>query len=274
MWVAILYKIKKHFLPAVLIFIFSACEKVIDIDLKSVEPKYVIEATLSDEAGSAKVLLSQTKDFTENNDFNGIAGATITIQEEGGALATLLPTAPGVYEHASFQGFAGKNYLLTVAVNGETFTANCILPQKVNLDTLYAEEVTIFSEPRNLVVVGYQDPAGMKNYYRFIQYVNGKKEKQIMLQDDDYSDGRPITSRLYFFQEDEDDDSGEILSGREVKIEMLCIAPNVSKYWESLATSATGSSQATPANPVSNIQGGALGYFSAHTIQAKTFIVP
>ncbi|HKZ66576.1 MAG TPA: hypothetical protein VJ111_09490, partial [Chitinophagaceae bacterium] len=67
----------------------------------------------------------------------------------------------------------------------------------------------------------------------------------------------------------------DIKSGDTVKLDMLCIDPAVYKYWYSVNQSATGNSQsASPANPVSNISGGALGYFSAHTIQTKTLLVP
>ena len=56
---------------------------------------------------------------------------------------------------------------------------------------------------------------------------------------------------------------------------MECIDRPIYKYWYSLDRSATGGSgQATPSNPVTNLQGGALGYFSAHTLQSRTMIVP
>ena len=54
---------------------------------------------------------------------------------------------------------------------------------------------------------------------------------------------------------------------------MQNIDPVVYKYWFSLSQNATGETQsASPANPVSNIKGGALGYFSAHTISTKSII--
>jgi len=56
---------------------------------------------------------------------------------------------------------------------------------------------------------------------------------------------------------------------------MLNIDYPVYKYFFSLENSATGENQsATPANPVSNIKGGALGYFSVQTIQSREIKVP
>jgi hypothetical protein len=56
---------------------------------------------------------------------------------------------------------------------------------------------------------------------------------------------------------------------------MRCIDKGAYDYFYSLdqITSTNGNS-ATPANPVSNISGGALGYFSAHTVRKATAVIP
>jgi hypothetical protein len=256
------------------LFILSSCEKVIDLDLNEAEKKYVVEAVLTDEPGTAKVLITQTKNFDEDNNFPGISGATVTITETGGATYTLNETTAGVYESASLAAQTGKTYNLSVSVNGNNFTAACKMPVKVNLDTLYVTNELLFTEFRNIANVEYIDPAGLGNAYRFIQYVNGLKEDQILIQNDDYTDGRDINAKLFYFSDDENDNM-LIHSGDTVTVDMLCIDPVVYKYWYSLDRSSTGGSgQATPSNPVSNMRGGALGYFSTHTFQRKTMIVP
>jgi hypothetical protein len=56
---------------------------------------------------------------------------------------------------------------------------------------------------------------------------------------------------------------------------MLGIDEAVYKYWYSLHfNGGDGGNIATPANPVTNISGGALGYFSAQTVDRKTVIAP
>jgi hypothetical protein len=62
-------------------------------------------------------------------------------------------------------------------------------------------------------------------------------------------------------------------SGDQVTIAMFNISQPVYQYWYSLTNDASGSNNAAPSNPVTNIQGGALGFFSAHTIQHKSLIV-
>src|SRR5688572_25114575 len=113
----------------------SSCEKVIDIDLNKAEKRYVVEAIVNDQSG-ARVLLSQTKDFDDNNNFAGVSGAVVEITENGGATTTLTETSAGVYEAPALIGASGKTYSLSVKLDGQSFTAVSTMPQRINLDTI------------------------------------------------------------------------------------------------------------------------------------------
>ena len=75
---------------------------------------------------------------------------------------------------------------------------------------------------------------------------------------------------------DEQDDPRNIKSGDRVTIEMQCIDEIVYRYWSTVkAGGGDGDGNtAAPANPITNIKGGALGYFSAHTVSRKAVIAP
>lgn len=258
-----------------LIVLFSSCQKVIDVDIKNAEKKYVLEAIVTDKPGASKVLLSTTKNVSENNDFPGISGAAVTVTDNTGTTTTFTETTAGNYEAPGFTGATGKTYSLQVNVNGETFTASSTMPQKINLDTLFISNEILFGETRKLANIAYQDPAGKGHCYRYIQYINDKKSKPIFTNNDDYSDGKYVETKLWYIVGDDENEDEEIKSGDTIRLDMLCIDVPVYKYWYSVYQSATGNSQsASPANPVTNINGGALGYFSAHTIQTKTVVVP
>lgn len=252
----------------------TSCEKVISVNLNNTDKQYVIEGTLNNQAGSAKVLISQTKNFSDNNDFPGISGAQVTITDQNNNITTLTESTSGTYTSASLQGVPGYSYTLKVVISGKTYTSTSVMPQPVPLDSIYITEEALFGDTRKVVNVKYKDPAGKSNNYRFIQYVNGAKEKTIFVRNDELSDGRSIDIPLWVRNNDDDKDKKKIKSGDVVSVEMLCIDDNVYKYWFSLDQSATGDSNVTPANPVSNISGGVLGYFSAQTYQKKTVTVP
>src|SRR5688572_4014384 len=261
----------------VLLFIGSvltSCEKVIDIDLNDAEKKYVVEGFITDQAGQCQVTITQTKNFNQDNTFPAVSGATVSITENSsGTVTPLSEASPGIYKHASLAGATGKTYTLTVSINGDLFTASSTIPQLVNMDTIYVSADTWFDGTLiKQANIEYNDPAGTANNYRFVRYRNGIKTKNVFINNDELSDGRHTTTKLFV---DDDSDEDKLESGDVVKIDMLCIDAAVYKYWYSLEQSATGESQsAAPANPVTNITGGALGYFSAHTFQTKTMSVP
>jgi hypothetical protein len=145
------------------------------------------------------------------------------------------------------------------------------MPEPVRIDSL------TFLVGRNdniYPVVNFQDPAGIANYYQFIEYANGEKFKNgrgNSVFDDRLSDGRYISTVLY------DDDSTDIRRGIILTIQMNCVDKPVYDYLEQLlqiSAGGAGFSSPAPANPTSNINGGALGYFSAHTITTKSVQLP
>lgn len=251
--------------------ILTSCEKVMDIKLDEDGKKIVIDAVLTDEAGGCVVKLSQTKNFSESNAFNGLGGATISITDNAGNSYSLPEEEKGVYSNPTLKGLNGITYELKVIIGGQTFSAQSTMSRKISLDSIYAEKQFFFDEEETFAHVVFNDPPGTRNYYRFKQFVNGKKSLGNFIMDDEFSDGKQFQSTLYFFPEEGD----SIRTGDEIRIEMQCIDKAVYKYWYSYEQSATGSSQsAAPANPVTNIEGGALGYFSAHTVEVKKVHVP
>ncbi|MFT3750242.1 MAG: DUF4249 domain-containing protein [Agriterribacter sp.] len=252
-----------------LVVLFTSCEKVIDINLNDTEKKYVVEAVVTNEPGSAKVLISRTKNFSDDNQFAGITGAAVTISDDNGNSSILTESSAGVYQSADITGESGKKYTLKVEVDGNVFTAASAMPAKVNMDTLYVADEFIFGEVRKLANVEFNDPPGLGQSYRFILYVNGAKRGGVYIRNDEYTDGNLTNVRL-FSGGDDDDDKG-IKTGDMVRVDMLCIDEAVYKYWYSFETGGAtgGSNTASPANPVTNIEGGVLGYFSAHTVQTK-----
>lgn len=255
---------------------FSSCEKVISISLQPAEKKYVIEGMVSDQINSCKVYISRTMNFDESNIFKGVPGAQVILLTPQDQEIPLTETAAGLYENPGFRGIPGNTYRLKVQVDGQTFTASSKMPVKVHIDTLFIRENTFFNEKVKLLNVQFRDPAGKGNCYRFVQHVNGVKDKTIFVRKDDLIDNERVSTQLFTRNDEEGDgDASKIKTDDTVMGEMLCIDPDVYKYWFSLNQSATGANEsASPANPVTNITGGALGYFSAHTYDAKTITAP
>jgi hypothetical protein len=255
-----------------LILGFCACKKVIDIKVKDSDSRYVIEGVITNEPGSCKVLLSQTQNFNEDNSFPQVSGAVVRVKDNGSEFI-LTETVPGVYQNTALKGTPGHTYQLSVTVNNQVFMASYTMPQPVPLDTLYISPGP-FGQFK-FATIGYTDPAGINNFYRFVQFLNGVKDPHIFWQDDEFTDGEKILIRLDTGV-DKKDDPRSIKAGDQVTIELHSIDQAVYKYWYSLRSGGGdgGASSAAPANPVTNISGGALGYFSAHAVTRRTVIAP
>lgn len=241
----------------------SSCEKVIDVDYDTAETKYVIEGTISDlSSETPTVKISQTKPFESSNDFEGISGAVVSIRINDTANYILPETSKGIYKTNAFKGIPGFTYTLTVQVGSQKYTASSTIPQvRVKLDTITTDNLSLGGNSTITVFPAFMDPAGKGNSYRYVQYVNGIQTKKVFVTNDELSDGIKISRPLR-------DEDGEIVAGDNVKVDLQHIDPAVYLYWYSLDQASTGTSNATPANPVTNIIGGALGYFSAYSVSS------
>lgn len=250
------------------VIIFSSCEKVVDIDLNDSAKKYIIQGIVNNQ-GICQVKISQTVNFSDANNFPAISGATVTVKDNNGVPVLLNETAAGLYETNLISGVPTHIYNLAVNISGQQFTATSQMPVQVGFDSLYISELTLFGSTIKFATVIFRDPPLVKNAYHFIQYKNSLANKGIFAWNDDFSNGKTINSQLNDFNGNND----KINNGDTIKVEMQCIDANVYSFWSSLAESSTGNSQnASPGNPISNINGGALGFFSAHTSQNKTVI--
>src|SRR5687767_2603661 len=134
------------------------------------------------------------------------------------------------------------------------------MPQRVPIDTLYISEGP-FGQFR-FATIGYMDPLATANHYRMIQYLNGVKDPAIFWEQDEFTDGQRNVV-LLDTGIDKKDDPRNMKTGDAVTIELLSVTEEVFAYWYSLRTGGGAGSGgiAAPSNPITNINGGALGYF-------------
>jgi len=184
---------------------------------------------------------------------------------------SLAETTPGSYATThSWTGKTGVAYTLSVITGGQHYSAVSTMPAQVPLDSVSFQTTSgNFGRKQHLQAVpDYQDPAGTSNYYQFTENINGMDyTKRVFASSDRLSDGKYISRRL--------DTDTTLNQGDLVIVSMYCIDQGVYNYLSTLnnVSDASDFSSVTPANPASNISNGALGYFSAHTIQSKQVIV-
>lgn len=248
----------------ILCIALTSCEKVVEVDLNAADPQYVIEGIVTNVSRPNQVRVSQTKAFNADNDFEGISHAEVVLSDDLGNRERLAHADSGIYIGDDISGVPGRTYSLSVTLEGETFTATSTMPQPVHFRGVYADSLAIFGEKMRFPRVAYNDPAGIDNYYRHVLYINGQKRNPIYVSSDELYDGEYMERALRFGE------PGDILGKDDtVTVEMQTIDEAVYEYFSTLSQTINRSA-ASPANPESNISGGALGYFSAHTVQTRS----
>ena len=246
----------------------TACTKVIDLKVRNADEQYVIEGNITDRPGPYTITVSRTDTFNSSYQFQGVGGANVSVQDNAGNSETLKETQPGIYQTAAMTGVEGRTYSLKITANGHTFTSSSTMPSRVNFDSLYVREIFNISKTVKAAVPVFTDPRGQGNAYRFNQYINGRLDKSLYYENDDFTDG--LVSSWALLQPDPD---STLHLNDQVEVDMQCIDQPIYKYWFSLDQSSNGNGNSIPSNPVTNILGGALGYFSAHTSQTRMLLV-
>lgn len=252
------------------VLLVTACKKVIDVDLKDAAPQIVIEGNITDAPGFYTVLISKTVDVAASNTYPPVTDAIVTITDTVAHITdTLSQARSGVYITNQIMGFPNHTYYLNVYEGNKVYSANSKMPIPVLLDSIsFAENIGFNNKEEINAIANFQDPAGITNYYWFTEGVNSRMIPDIFVFEDRLSDGRYIEYPLY-------NDSSYLNPGDTLQLTMNCVDENTYNYFNTLINVTGGNNfqAVTPANPVTNLTNGALGYFSAHTTQRASIIV-
>lgn len=246
------------------ISILFSCEKVIDLPLKDAQSLLVIEGNVDDFATSQVVLISMSTPFSFAGERIPVAGAVVRLQENEGTAMVLTEEEAGRYVVKNFRGKPGNTYHLTVLLDGEEYTAQSTMPRSVIPDSVGTVTTATLSESIKSVAVIYTDPEEQKNYYRFKLKINQESNRSFWVFNDRFNNGKTVTQTLTDF-------TNKLQATDEVEVQMQCLDSALYRYWTDLEDQGLGAS--TPANPVSNISNGSLGYFSANSVSYTVFQV-
>lgn len=256
-----------------------ACQKVIDIPVNESSQKVVIEAVTSNFLGDSYVLLSRTASLYGPNQFQKINNGTVEITDKNGNQVTFSEDGDGIgrYVHPTFIVQPNNEYLLEVTVDGKTYSAKSSTQSLTTLNSFITTKIANIgflggegnsqNDSINTVEMSYTDNANEENYYRFNVYTNGEEEGRLNIVNDKITNGQEINGSPSF---------GETYDSKDtVLLELVNMDKANYTYFYSLRnTSSNGPFSATPANPVTNIENDALGYFGAYLKDTLSVIIP
>ncbi|WP_153391715.1 DUF4249 domain-containing protein [Chryseobacterium vaccae] len=265
---------KNTFLIILSLFLFTACQKEIDLDLEDQSGNIVIEGNITNQPGPYFVKITRSVAFTQNNQYPAVTGATVILSDNTGQAETLQYVGNGKYQTSSaFVGASGRTYTLKINADGKQYTAQSTMPEAVAFEGLEQDSFTFGGKISYTLLPVFTDPAALGNRYLFSFTINNLSKKTVNVFSDNINNGLPNQRPLMLPNDDNDGADHEVVVGDTIHVEMQCIDTNVFTFYSALLDIADGGSGVTPANPPSNISNGALGYFSAHTLSKQSFVI-
>jgi len=261
---------RTFYIVLLLLFTGASCRKVIHPVFETdANAPVVIQATLSNQKDSAIVFISETLGIYAPNEYAGKDGAIVSITRDDSLPVLLNPLRNGRYGGHVTTG-PGHNYTLKVEMEGTTYTAVSKMPARVTFDSLFITHRIVLGRELRIPTLIFRDPPQEENYYRFILWVDGFESTTIFIETDRLFNGNQMTLELLDLFTDSDSPTF-VDKYDQVMVEMQCISKQTYQYLYQLKESALGQgNNLNPGNPLSNLTGGALGYFSVHTSEIKT----
>jgi hypothetical protein len=161
----------KTILVLIGLFVVSSCEKVVDIDLNTMEPKLVIDAAIKWQKGTLgtvqTIKLSKTTSYYDTQ-IPTISGATIFITDAANNVFNFVESnVAGSYVCSNFTPVLNRNYTLTVNSNGSTYTATETLKPVPQIDRIEQINNVGFTGDATEIKTYYTDNGSTQDYYLF-----------------------------------------------------------------------------------------------------------
>ena len=156
---------KIYILPILIVFLFSNCEKVIDVDVPSIPPKLIIDASFEvffdEDPVSAKtvVKLSESADYFDET-IPSVTNATVFVTNlsDNSIINFSDDNADGEYEPlTSFVPADGIEYELTVIHRSETYKGKATKVKSTPIIDVKQGDGTLFSGNETEINVKIQD---------------------------------------------------------------------------------------------------------------------
>ena len=284
------------------VFILLSCEKSISFTPDNADPLVVVEASIENGQPPVVILSKSTNYFSEIS-ADILANSFIRnarIEVSNGTLTHVLKEYKNslgngydVYYYSidstnlatAFLGQLASSYSLKITVDGKDYTATTTIPAL----TKTVDSVWWIKPPPNVdsnlarVMARIKDPQGFGNYARYFTKVNSGP---FLPGANSVFDDQLVDGTTYDVQVDKGIDRNEEIDdpdtyflyarGDTVTIKQANIDKATYDFWRTIEYSyaSIGNPFSSPTKVLTNIKGGALGYFGGYAAQYRTIIIP
>jgi hypothetical protein len=268
---------KLYILSVLLIFLFTSCEKVVEIDVPSIEPKLIIDASFeiffdkSPITAKVNVKLTSSADYFDETIpivtnaivfLTDLSNNTIIVFSDSNADGSFEPITP-------FIPADNTSYELTVIYKNETYKGVATKVKSTPFIDAFQGDQTLFSGKETELKISFFDAPIVENYYLF------DFSKDLFLAVDDRFFNGAEYNFSFFYQED------ELVLPETLTIKMSGITKEYFSYFRVLINQ-SGQNSGSPFESVpssllgnmintTNEDNFPLGYF--HISETDTFTV-
>jgi len=267
----------------------SSCSERIDIELGTTYNRLAVYGELTTDTLSHFVRLQKSGDYYLNEESDAVSDAIVEISyDDTSIMYTENPAGSGIYlSPSNFFGITGKTYFLTISnvdVNedgdNEVYRASSFIQAINPIDSIDLKYTKLhFFSGWEIMVYAWDRP-DVRNFYSFKATLNGKLLTDTLteyrIQSDDFFNGsytNGITSQIL----DDSNGTEKAYPGDTIGFEINGITEEFFNFIFEAQSEAFRSIplfSGPPANITSNISNGALGFFTAYSIERAWKIVP
>ena len=271
-------------MPLLCVLLFTACEKEIDFDYHEIAPLVVVEGRVTNEG--TEVHITKSRLVTDSVRGKTLPGATVVITCDGHQETLSYHPADDCYTSA-MKGQAGKTYQLSIDFEGKHYESTSTMPAPAPIISTQFYWMKVLEERLLVNVLWATDPRpNVRDYYYFrmdrhssqphvlAKIKNHPKPYRWNVFDDRGNPPGFVFRDIHCMmertaEEDKEDDWDRILyTGDTITMQLMTIDQPTYDYFRTLI-----SGQSDGANPISNITGGCLGYFTAASISRSDTLI-
>lgn len=272
-------QIKQLILLLIVSLGFSACTKVVDVDVPDGGDRLIIEASINWEKGSSgnnqTILLSLSTPYYSQNKFTPAQNAEVKITNVNtNDVFTFTEQEPGVYTTSNFQPVLMNTYQLEVVYNSNVYQSTDVLTDVEGIIGVTQETEEGFDSESISISAVVPDPADAENFY-YTEFRNTTNNDLLgrEVDTDELSNG----NHMLFEYDDE-----EFRTGEQVDILVFGVSKGYYNFMNLLLEQSEGGGgpfSTIPAKLIGNCVNTTnpneetLGYFRLSTFSKVTYTI-
>jgi hypothetical protein len=215
------------------LLIFSACTKVVDIDVPEAEPRLVIEASINWEKGTTgenqTIKLSKSTPYFSDKQNVIVTGALVSITDNTtNQTFNFTDQNNGEYFCDHFVPVIDRKYTLNITSEGMEYTAEETMKSVSGISKIDQSVEGGFDDEAIELNLYIQDPPNEVNFYMIKTYERGELLPEIFDLKDEFFDGNEI--KLFWEKLEDDSDEEEFKSGDIVDIQLYGVSEAFYNY--------------------------------------------